>query len=186
MKPYDRLPEEVEYKGKRYRLNLSYTAIFAVSDLMQDEQLIEAVKLSGALDILVDGRHPNDPGLLAAIYELIKEPPEPGAKTMDIEQDWPYIYAAFLQAYGIDLYEHREMHIVQFRSLLRAIPKDTRLSEIIGIRAAKIPAPTKYNMEQIQELTRLKAKYALRSEHSLQDGFAKLFSLLEARAKKDA
>lgn len=187
MKPYERLPETVTYKGKRYRLDMSYVAFFTVSALMQDKSVLDYVKVDGALDILVKGRHPVDPELLSAIYDLIKEDrPRSGSdqKLMDIEQDWGYICAAFQQAYGIDLYRDRKMHIIRFRSLLQALPKDTRMSEIVGIRAAKIPAPTKYNREQIAELTRLKAQYALRgSEESLQDGFAKLFALLEARAK---
>lgn len=187
MKPYERLPETVTYNGKRYRLNMSYVAFFAVSELMQDKSLLDYVKVSCALEILVKGRHPVDPGLLTAIYDLIKEErPRTGTdqKLMDIGQDWHYICAAFQQAYGINLYRDRKMHILRFRALLQALPKDTRMSEIVGIRAAKIPAPTKYNREQIAELTRLKAQYALRgSEESLQDGFAKLFALLEARAK---
>lgn len=187
MKPYDRLPDSVEYQGKRYKLNLAYPAVFAVSDLMRDTQLVDVVKLSGALDILVKGRHPDDPGLLTAIYDLLKDDrphDTSGPRTMDIEQDWGYICAAFQQAYGIDLYTDKDMHILRFRALLQAIPKDTKLAEIIGIRAAKIPKPTKYNSEQIAELTRLKALYALRGGGlSLQDGFAKLFAFMEARAR---
>ena len=187
MKPYERLPESVTYKGRRYRLDMSYTAFFVVGDLMQDEMILDYVKVSGALDILVRGRHPVDPGLLSAIYDLIRDDrprSDPGQKLMDIEQDWGYICAAFQQAYGIDLYRDRKMHILRFRALLQALPKNTRLSEIIGIRAAKIPAPTKHNREQIAELTRLKALYSLRGgQNSLQNGFAKLFDLLKARAK---
>ena len=187
MKPYERLPRAVTYKGKRYRLNMSYSAFFAVDDLMQDETLLDVVKLSGALDILVKGRHPVDPGLLNAIYDLVKDDRPKAAdepQYMNIEQDWGYICAAFQQAYGIDLYKDKDIHILRFRALLQAIPKITRMSEIVGIRAAKIPAPTKYNGEQIAELTRLKAQFALHGTgSSLQDGFAKLFDLLKARAK---
>lgn len=187
MKPYEPLPESVEYQGKRYRLNLSYTAVFAVSDLMKDPDLIDAVKLSGALEIFVRGRHPDDPGLLTAIYELLKDDKPhdtSGPKTLDIEQDWDYICAAFQQAYGIDLYTDKGMHYLRFRALLQAIPKDTKLSEIIGIRAAKLPKPTKYNADHIAELTRLKALYALRGDRlSLQDGLARMFKLMEARAR---
>lgn len=188
MKPYDVLPETVVYEGKEYALDLSYTAIFAVADLMKDEGLIDAVKLSGALEILVIGRHPEDPGLLTAIYELLRDdrPRDSRPKVMDIEQDWHYICAAFQQAYGIDLYTDKTMHILRFRALLQGIPKSTKLAEIIGIRAAKLPAPNKYNREQIAELTRLKTLYALRGSTSLQEGFAKLFAFMEARAQPHA
>ena len=71
---------------------------------------------------------------------------------MDIGQDWPYICAAFQQAYGIDLYADKSLHILRFRALLQAIPKSTKLSEIIGIRAMKVPAPNRHNQEQIAEI----------------------------------
>ena len=104
---------------------------------------------------------------------------------MDIEQDWPYICAGFLQAYGVDLYADKSMHILQFQALLQGLPGDTKLSEIIGIRAAEIPAATKYNSKEIARLTRLKALYALRGKgKDLQTGLAGLFELLEARAKQ--
>ena len=186
MKPYDVLPETVVYEGKEYALDLSYSAIFAVADLMKDEDLIDVVKLSGALEILVIGRHPDDPGLLTAIYELLRDdrPRDSGPRVMDIEQDWPYICAAFQQAYGINLYEDKSIHILRFQALLQAIPKDTKLAEIVGIRAATIPEPTKHNQKQIAELTRLKAIYALRGDaHNLQDGWARLADVLLKRAK---
>lgn len=186
IKPYEALPETVWYDGKAYRLDLSYAAFFAASDALQDPRLTDAQKLRAALDNLVVTEHAADPELLREIFGLLREdrPHADGPKTMDIEQDWPYICAAFQQAYGIDLYADKTIHIMRFRALLQAIPKDTKLSEIIGIRAAKIPAPTKYNQQQIADLTRLKAIYALRgSETSLQRGWARLFELLEARAK---
>jgi hypothetical protein len=105
---------------------------------------------------------------------------------MDIEQDWPYICASFQQAYGIDLYADKSMHILRFQALLQGLPKDTKMAEVIGIRAAEIPQATKYNAKQIAELTRLKAVYALQgSEKDFQTGLAGLFDLLEARAKSE-
>ena len=104
---------------------------------------------------------------------------------MDNEQDWPYICAAFQQAYGIDLYADKGIHILRFQALLQSLPKDTKLVEIIGIRAAKIPKATKNNADQIAELSRLKAIYALRgTEKDFQSGLAGLFDLLEAEAKR--
>ena len=138
MKPYEVLPEEVEYRGETYALDLSYAAFFSAADLLADKRLPDDMKLRGALDLLVVGKHPEDPGLLE-----------------------------------------------RFRALLESLPGSTKLAEIIGIRAAEIPAPNKHNAKQIADLTRLKALYALRgSEHSLQEGWARLFEMLSARAVK--
>ena len=186
LRPYEALPEELEYEGVVYRLDLSYAAFFAAVDALQDEQLAPALRLETALGVLVEGPEPPlSSGLLEAILALIRDdrPRPPGPVTMDITQDWGYICAAFQQAYGIDLYRDKSIHILRFLALLRAIPKNTKLAEIIGIRAAEIPAPNRHNQKQIAELTRLKALYALKSSGGLQEGWAKLFRMLEARAK---
>ena len=72
---------------------------------------------------------------------------------------------------------------MRFKALLQAIPKDTKLAEIIGIRAATIPEPNKHNQKQIAELTRLKALYALKGGTSIQDGWKHLAEVLLKRAK---
>lgn len=188
MKPYEILPEEIEHDGKTYRLDLSYAAVFAAADALADERLTPDIKLRTALEILVPVKHPDDPKLLTAIFDLIKDErprPKQDRKLMDIEQDWGFVCAGFQQAYGIDLYQDKTIHIVRFRALLEGLPKETKLSEIIGIRGADIPAPTKYNQKQIADLTRLKTLYALRgSETSFQEGLERLYKMLSARAVK--
>lgn len=188
MRPYEVLPASVEYNGELYDLDLSYGVFFAVADILEDDRLTALQQIRLALDLFVGPEAPTDPDLLRAIYELLKDdrpkPPD-GPKHMDIEQDWPYICAGFQQAYGINLYADKSMHILRFQALLRGLPKSTKLVEIIGIRAAKIPEANKHNAEQIAELTRLKALYALQgTEKDFQTGLAGLFNLLEARAKE--
>lgn len=188
MRPYERLPETVEYDGQVYHLDLSYAAFFAADGCLHDPCLTERLKLETALDILVTEPHPVEVGLLRAVIDLVREdrPKGTGPRTFDIEQDWPYVCAAFQQAYGIDLYADKDIHILRFLALLRGIPEDTKLAEIIRIRSTPIPAPTKHNQDRIAELTRLKAFYALRgSEESMQDGWAKLFGILQARMDQD-
>ena len=187
MKPYNGLPDEVEYNGVVYGVDMSYAVFFAVADVLEDERFNEAQRVRIALDMFIGEDAPLDAGLLRAIYDLVKDnrPKQDGPKYMDIEQDWPYICAAFQQAYGIDLHADKTMHILRFQHLLQGLPKDTKLAEIIRIRAAEIPAANKYNAKEIAELTRLKAIYALRgTEKDFQTGLAGLFELLEARAKQ--
>lgn len=185
MKPYSRLPRSVVFKGRKYRLDLSYGTFYRVVDLMADPGLLDGIKLITALDMLVKGRHPNDPELLVAIYDLLKPEKQPtgrGEKFMDVAQDWDYICAAFQQAYGIDLYKNKRMHILQFMALLRGIPQVTKLSDIIRIRSAEIPAPTKGNAQYIANLQRAKAEFALRSDTPIDDQWGNVFELLKARA----
>ena len=187
MKPYDGLPDSVEYNGVVYDVDLSYGVFFAVADALKDDRLTVIQQIRLALDMFIGEDAPLDPDLLRAVYALVKDdrPQSNSPKYMDIEQDWPYICAAFQQAYGIDLYADKGIHILRFQALLQSLPKDTKLVEIIGIRAAKIPKATKNNADQIAELSRLKAIYALRgTEKDFQSGLASLFDLLEAEAKR--
>lgn len=188
MRPYEALPASVEYNGTLYDVDMSYSVFFAVADILNDDRLTAMQQVRLALDLFVGPDAPGDPELLKAIYDLIKDdrpkPPD-GPKYMDIEQDWPYICAGFQQAYGINLYAHKTMHILRFQALLQGLPKGTKLMDIIGIRAAKIPPANKHNAEQIAELTRLKAQYALQgTDKDFQTGLAGLFEMLEARAKE--
>lgn len=187
MKPYEALPASIEYAGREYDLDLSYGAFFSVADLLEDNRLMYGQKISTALEIFIPGEHPEDPELLSAIYELIKDdrPKNSGPVYMDIEQDWPFICAGFQQAYGIDLYTDKSIHILRWQALLQGLPKNTKLMDIIGIRAAEIPEPTKSNGKQIAELTRLKAQYALRGKRKdFQTGLGSLFDLLAANARR--
>ena len=186
MKPYDILPDTVIYHEKEYPLNLSYSVFFAVSDVLRDERLMTFQKLDIALDMFVTAAHPVDVGLLSRIYDLLKDdrPKISGPSYMDIEQDWRYICAGFQQAYNIDLFTDKDIHILRWQALLQGLPKDTKLAEIIGIRAMDVPEPNKHNQKQIAEINRLTAMYALQgTAKDFQNGLGGLFDLLEARAK---
>lgn len=151
---------------------------------MADPSLSDGIKMETALSLLVKGRHPNDPELLRAIYRLVEEDaPQPdGQKVFDLEQDWEYVCAAFMQAYGIDLYRDKSMHIIRFRALLRGLPGNTKLASIIRIRAEEVPQPNKHNQKYIADLIRAKMQYALRSNTSVNDGWGRIFNVLKARA----
>jgi hypothetical protein len=185
MRPYEPLPCTVEYKDTVYNLDLSYAVFFAVADVLKDDRLMTGQKLALALDLFVTEPHPVDDGLLSAIYDLLKDDrPKSGENYMDIEQDWGFICAGFQQAYGIDLYSDKTMHIMRWQALLQGLPKGTKLMDIINIRAMPIPEANKHNADQIAEITRLKALYALKSTaNNFQTGLGGLFDLLEARAK---
>ena len=185
MKPYEPLPSTVEYEGNTYNLDMSYAVFFAVSDVLKDDRLMNGQKVELALDMFVLDPHPVAQDLLSSIYDLLKDDrPKNGESYMDIEQDWPYICAGFQQAYGIDLYSDKSMHILRWQALLQGLPKETKLMDIIGIRAMPIPEANKHNAKQIAEINKLKAQYALKkTANNFETGLGGLFDLLEARAK---
>lgn len=62
-----------------------------------------------------------------------RKPPE-GPRTVDLLRDGDYIVGAFQQAYGLDI-TSGTMHWHRFLALLRSLPSDTRMAQIMGFRA---------------------------------------------------
>ena len=81
----------------------------------------------------------------------------------DIRYDGDYIYASFLQAYGIDLFDVQgELHWRKFNALLSGLPEGTKLMEVIKIRKWK---PQKGDSSEYkEEMRRLQKDYALPNE----------------------
>lgn len=78
----------------------------------------------------------------------------------DIRFDGDYIYASFLQAYGIDLFDVQgDLHWKKFNALLSGLPEGTKFMEVIKIRKWK---PQKGDSaEYKEEMRRLQKDYAL-------------------------
>lgn len=78
----------------------------------------------------------------------------------DIRYDGDYIYASFLQAYGIDLFDVQgKLHWKKFNALLSGLPEGTKFMEVIKIRKWK---PQKGDSaEYKEEMRRLQKDYAL-------------------------
>lgn len=78
----------------------------------------------------------------------------------DIRYDGDYIYASFLQAYGIDLFDVQgQLHWKKFNALLSGLPEGTKLMEVIKIRKWK--AQKGDSAEYKEEMRRLQKDYAL-------------------------
>ena len=79
---------------------------------------------------------------ITAIYDFMNPPRdlprsmgEESGIVLDYDKDAPYIYAAFLEQYGIDLVDTR-LHWYKFLSLLHGL-HDTELNRIIAARLWK-------------------------------------------------
>ncbi len=163
---YRPLPEVVWHGEKRYRIRPYFNRIMAVMDLWRDEGMLDTDRLALSLCLLVQGRAPLEPDLLDAICKEVLIPPkqsdDPQIKCFDFLQDAPYIYAGFQQAYGLDLFDMQDrLHWWKFISLFQSLPENTKIMQIISIRARPLPKPTKYNQDEIRQLSKLKKEYAL-------------------------
>lgn len=183
MKFYTRPPETIEYNGTEYPLDMRFWRVLAAFDALGDKSLPDDIKARTALNTLVKGPHPDDVGLLLAILEPLKEPQTGEPPVMDMEQDAELVYAAFWQAYGIDLYAS-DMHYLEFRALMKGLPPGTQLGEVIKIRSMDIPAPNGHNAKQIAEILRAKARVSLKKQGNFADGLNAMFDALAKQAVK--
>lgn len=170
----DGLPRAVSIRGREVPIEAGYRAGIRFERLLRDRKLSNAEKLERAIGLYFK---PGDVGpedvkdavdAVIWFYRCGREPPEKkeqyGAeaayepeKAFDYEHDAGYIYAAFMQAYRIDL--TKNLHWWQFRALFQALPEDTMMMKIIGYRTAKVPP--KASSEQRQRIEELKRVYAL-------------------------
>lgn len=189
-------PRSIEVGGICYTLNLSFDRVLSAFEILSKNELDDIDLFDIIFDWLVVAPKVRK---LAARAEVVKEifdklinfdknTSDTEAETISFAQDAPYIYAAFRQAYGIDLFkEQGKLQWWEFMALLSAIPSDTRLCDIIDIRTRKIPAYTGKNQEQIDSLLKLKSKFAIAKPVNavqVQDGWEKLFKILEQKAEE--
>ena len=81
---------------------------------------------------------------------------------IDYKKDAGLIYCAFLQGYGVDLFEMQgKLHWAKFLTLLNNIPDEARLAKVIGYRGMKLPALNSHNRQEIMHLRELKDIYRL-------------------------
>lgn len=179
---FSKPPTHIEVDGRRYLLRPSFDRVLETFDVFGDvfgRDWSDIDKIDYACWLLIQGRPRNKVAALNAAYDTLIEPQKAdGPKCFDFVQDAGLIYAAFVQAYGIDLFEQR-IHWWKFIQLLNALPSDTRFVEIVGIRTKPVPKPTKYNQKEIENLLRAKAKYGLvltqeEREKQFQAGLAKI------------
>lgn len=190
MRLQDRLPNGVTVRGHFYRLHLDFRNVLNMMETLARDDLMPEARDYLALKCVM--RRPrNVPEVLAAVREMLF--PYPGKdgdkqKITDFEQDAALIRAAFLQAYGINLFRDR-LHWLEFSSLLSGLPEGSRYSEVLGIRTRPMPKPTKWNAEERQWLAKAKAEHAVRLTDkeramSLENGLRSVAFSLLALAEK--
>lgn len=183
-----KLTDKLVIDDKEFPLNLSFDNVLRLFEMWRDEDVPEFVKPHFGIRILtgetleeftveemsevfnevfeehislstVEDNHVE--------YDLAGNPMKTTASNSkqeqapyDIRYDGDYIYASFLQAYGIDLFDVQgELHWKKFNALLSGLPEGTKFMEVIKIRKWK---PQKGDSaEYKEEMRRLQKDYAL-------------------------
>lgn len=172
------LPNAIEVNGKPFLINTDFRVWLSFAGRMEDAR---DGKFAGYAGLFAERAPMPTKEVIAELerfYNPEREIPRTeggGEKLLDTDIDADYIYAAFLQVYGIDL-TITDMHWYKFSALLFALPPGTMLTEIIGYRnyegSSKDPA--------YKEHMKLKAAWALpqkvsKEEQKAMEEFNKLF-----------
>lgn len=147
------LPDAIKVNGKVFFLNTDYRVWLTYPERingMGDDFSLYAELFKG------DSPLPSREILkeLDGFFYEKKEVPRgsgSGEELIDFDIDADYIYAAFMQAYGIDLIDS-DLHWHKFSALLNALPSDTIMAQIMGFRG--------YNGKD-KEMNKNKSRWAL-------------------------
>lgn len=88
------------------------------------------------------------------------QPKRDGEQLISFLFDAKYIYAAFMQAYGIDLIEQQgSLHWSKFSALLNALPDNTLMRQIIDIRKTDLSEIK--DKDEKKRIKKLKQQFSL-------------------------
>ncbi len=158
---YKKKNDVLEINGVNYRINASFDNILNIIDLLSEkipdkEKLIIAMQLLFGTDFdlelskqykifthvmeeYVNQKEEKTVKLDLEGNEMpIPEYDEDKKANYSLQYDAKYIYAAFRQAYKINLFEEQgKLHWFDFQALLTSLPENTKFKEIIKIRSWK-------------------------------------------------
>lgn len=184
----DQLVDSIEINGKTYSVDMSYDNILRLTEMLNDPELSDEIQILLGIEMLFDDplEMPIEEKVLAfkeafnalvgqsqeeeVEYDIMGNPMpkvvnEEGSEvSYDLEQDAEYIYASFLQDYGIDLFEQQgKLHWYQFKALLAGLSETTKFKRVIEIR--QMPLPTGKNSGKHRaEVEKIKKAYALKNK----------------------
>lgn len=170
------IDDSLNIDGFIAKVDMSFDNILRLLDMLSDENLNEFNKPDIALEMLLSACFFCDYETKVNIYiqvfkefVLIEEPitessgkEEKTKQFYSITEDSEYIYASFMQDYGIDLFEQQgALHWRKFMSLLSGLKEDTKFKEVIKIRQWTPSEDTSKeeskNMRELQRIYALKA-----------------------------
>jgi len=183
----DELPEAVEVSGNLLPIETNFRTYILVELLFNDRDATEAEKVYGALNLIYGHVPQNVPEAVSAMlwfWRGGKPEPRRGKRASaarikriyDYGQDDGYIYAAFLDQYGIDLNDVEYMHWFKFRALFHALKEDTEIVKIMGYRSLDIGKIK--DKEQRMKMAQLKARYQIEENLSEEEKAARISGAL--------
>jgi hypothetical protein len=153
-------------EGVKYPFHSDCREWIRAEKLIQDTQLPEKMKMSllfcmifpnGKPDVVEGMKYIRWFLACGDVKTSAADEEENHPRYYDFDNDFPYIYAAFLQFYGIDLIDVKYLHWFKFSALLSSLP-ECKFTDIVSYRNAKIPAgSTKEFRQRVADYRRIYA-----------------------------
>ena len=142
------IPVTYEQNGKSYAFHTDFREWIRFEALMLDADVPENLKILMSLQLVFAGKLPDDiPAAVDFVLwfhrggEQVRSRAEGNLlgtrRIYDFEYDSDYIYAAFLQQYGIDLLNVEYMHWWKFRALFKGL-RECKITDIMSYRGTEI------------------------------------------------
>lgn len=143
----DRVPITVNIGGEEVSIHSDFRTAVLFEQMMFDDEFPDDMKAHNALNLFYP-TIPDDTD--TAIDRLIwfyscgrknerkSKTSENHSRCYDFEYDDDYIFAAFMQQYGIDLEQTNDLHWWKFSAMFRALPESCEIVKIMGYRTVKI------------------------------------------------
>lgn len=195
--------DQFDFKGKILHLRLEFNNVLKVFEVFGDDLFNTAEKIEIALLIfvfeyeIIKGESLNVKNeLVLYIFkeflgiDLKKNNNSNDEPIMDFQQDAGIIYASFLHAYNMDLFEqHGKLHWLKFIQLFQHLDDKSKIKEVMNYRKMPTPKNEKGNEEYRKHVAEMKRIYALNktetvNEEKSQEKINKVFDSLASTFKK--
>lgn len=144
----DLVPETVTIDNEEYGINSDFRTSILFELLMQDSSVDDGDKLIMALNLYYEYIPPKQ-YWKEAIEKILwfyrcgkdielskgKGKGKSDIKIYSFEHDDDYIYAAFMDQYGIDLQDIEELHWWKFKAMFKSLKEDNEIVKIMGYRS---------------------------------------------------
>lgn len=148
----DQLPDSFEYEGLSGPLDLSFDNVLNVYRQLKREDVSESARVRLVCYLLTGEMYDavsidQVAELVTYLYKTYIDSHKPQltsdhsekqqAELYDLDEDADYIFASFMQDYGMDLLEQRgKLHWYKFCALLAGLTEQTKFMQVLSIRSA--------------------------------------------------
>lgn len=196
------LPDTLELGSKKYKLTLYFDRVIKFYDLMRDKESewSDADKIDIAYSWLVaspkNATISEKFAVIAAINDdWLSDHRKSGSQkktrtAVNFIADSSYIYAAFRQYYGVNLFEQQgKLLWWEFLAMFDGLPGDSQIKEIMYIRTRDMPTFNGHNSDEIFRIQEQREFYFLDENweeirEESENALSSLFDKLTAEAVK--